>query len=131
VSFHLDRFVRGRLSKFTYGVPCATLYRPFDPEHAKREHKTITDVLGDKYLPCAFETLLSKVGHESLPYDSLYLHADAVGFQGTKVLEDREIRTTMYVVREGAPARDILARIVKYDGNLKEPRWTDLEQSMI
>ena len=36
----------------------------------------------------------------------------------------------MYVIREGAPARDILARIVKYDGNLKEPRWTDIEQSM-
>jgi hypothetical protein len=108
VSFHIDRFVRGRISKFTYGVPCAIIYRPSNPEHAKREHKTISDVLGDKYLPCAFETMLSK---------------------GTKVLEDREIRTTMYVIREGAPARDILARIVKYDGNLKEPRWTDIEQN--
>ena len=35
----------------------------------------------------------------------------------------------MYVVREGAPARDVLARIVKYDGNLKEPRGIDIEQS--
>jgi len=108
VSFHIDGFVKGRILKFTYGVPCAVPYKPFNPEHAKREHRTVTDVLGDKYLPCAFETMLPK---------------------GTKVLESREIRTTMYVVREGAPAKDVLARIMKYEGNLKEPRWVDIEQN--
>ena len=34
----------------------------------------------------------------------------------------------MRVVREKAPAKDILVRIAKYDGNLKEPRWMDVEQ---
>lgn len=129
VSFHIDHFVKGRLSKFTYGVPCAILYKPFDSEHARREHKTITDVLGDQYLPCAFETMLSKVCRRIAPVRFTLLTGICVAIQGTKVLENREIRTTMYVVREGAPAKDVLARIVKYDGNLKEPRWIDIEQS--
>ena len=83
VSFHIDHFVKGRISKFTYGVPCAVLYRPFDSEHSKREHKTITDVLGDKYLPCAFETMLSKVCHRSVRIQ-LILLTDRLGFQGSR-----------------------------------------------
>jgi len=48
--------------------------------------------------------------------------------KGTKVFEDREIIKSMQVAREGAPPRDALARMIKYDGNLREPRWTDTEQ---
>jgi hypothetical protein len=48
--------------------------------------------------------------------------------QGTKVLENREIRTTINVIREGAPATDIYAGIVKYDGKIKAPEWMDVER---
>jgi hypothetical protein len=61
VSFYINRFVKGRLSRFTYGTPCSTFYRPSNPEHAKREHKTYLNVLGDKYVPDAFMSMLSKV----------------------------------------------------------------------
>ncbi|KAF9783747.1 hypothetical protein BJ322DRAFT_877041 [Thelephora terrestris] len=107
VSFYINRFVKGRLSRFTYGTPCSKFYRPTDPEHAKREYKTYLNVLGNKYVPDAFMSMLSK---------------------GTKVLENREIRTTINVIREGAPATDIYAGIVKYDGKIKAPEWMDVER---
>ena len=34
----------------------------------------------------------------------------------------------MCVVREGAPARNVLAQIIKYVGNEKEPTWMDTER---
>ena len=61
ISFHIDRFVKGRVSKFTYGVPCSTIYIPSDPEHVKREDKTYIDLEGDKCVRGAFTTMLSKV----------------------------------------------------------------------
>jgi len=106
VSFYIDRFVRGRISKFTYGVPYFAIYSPFNPEHVKREDKTHIDLEGDKCVPDAFATLLSK---------------------GTKVLESREIRTTVSAVREGASG-EVWAGITKYDGNQKEPEWVDIER---
>jgi len=107
VSFYIDHIVTGRISKFTYGVPCTVVYRPSDSEHVKRQHRVYTDIEGDKCLSDGFTTMLSK---------------------GTKVLENREIRTSMYVVREGAPAKEVTARIIKYDGSQRSPRWMDVER---
>ena len=56
---------------------------------------------------------------------------DITAIQGTKVLASREIRTRMISVHEGAPARDVLARVIKYDGNEAEPRWMDIERGLI
>ncbi|KAF9783741.1 hypothetical protein BJ322DRAFT_1021545 [Thelephora terrestris] len=107
VSFYIDRFVRGRISKFTYGVPCSVIYNPFDPQHAKREGETYIDLEGDKCVPGAFKTMLSK---------------------GTRVLESREIRIKRCAVREGVATRKVLAKITKYDGGQKEPKWIDVER---
>jgi len=106
VSFYIDRFVTGRISKFTYGVPCVILYEPLNPEHTKRNHKSYVDVRGDKRLP-AFSTMLSK---------------------GTKVLENQEIRTGMHMIHEGAPPMDALSPIMRYNGDRREPRWVDIER---
>jgi len=106
ISFYIDRSVRGRISKFAYGTPRIAPYNASDPEHLKREHKTYTDVLGAKYVHGAFGNMLSK---------------------GTKVLENREIRRKVRVACEGAPQKDVLVRIVKYDGNLRDPEWMDVE----
>ncbi|KAF9783740.1 hypothetical protein BJ322DRAFT_1109589 [Thelephora terrestris] len=107
VSFYIDRFVRGRISKFTYGVPCAVVYNPFDPEHVKREDKTYMDLEGDKCVPGGFTTLLSK---------------------GTRVLESREIKTQRWAISEGVPTGKVMAGIRKYHGSEKEPEWTDVER---
>lgn len=63
VSFYINSIVKGRISKFAYGVPYCIPYKGSDPEHFKRENKTYTDELGDKYVPDAFDTMLSKVRH--------------------------------------------------------------------
>jgi len=70
-------------------------------------HKTYTDELGDRYVPDAFDTMLSK---------------------GAKVLETREIRTTLHIVFEGSPKGPAFARIIKYDGDRKKPKWIDVER---
>ena len=61
VSFYVDHFVTGRISKFTYGVPYRTRYKPSDPEHARREHKSFISRTGVKMVPGHFVTLLSRV----------------------------------------------------------------------
>ena len=43
-------------------------------------------------------------------------------------MKSQETWVKMRVFREKALAKDILVRIAKYDGNLKEPRWMDVEQ---
>ena len=48
--------------------------------------------------------------------------------QGTKVLEDREIRHSFRWVTEDGPAQHVLPRIVKYTGILTAPEWQDVEQ---
>lgn len=55
---------------------------------------------------------------------------DATVIQGTKVLESSEIRTTMHTVREGAPQRDALAQVTKYDGSQRAPQWMDIERGV-
>ncbi|KAF9783743.1 hypothetical protein BJ322DRAFT_876964 [Thelephora terrestris] len=108
VSFYFDSFVTGRISRFTYGTPCSAFYLPDDPEHVKRTHKMFMDELGDKWIPDAFTTMLSK---------------------GTKVRESREIRTKMHLLHECSPAGTAFAEVIKYDGDQKEPRWMDVEQN--
>jgi len=48
--------------------------------------------------------------------------------KGSKVLETREIRTTLHLVSEGTPEETAFARIIKYDGNRKKPKWIDVER---
>jgi hypothetical protein len=63
VSYYVDRFVTGRISKFTYGVPCSTLYDPSDPEHVRRERQSFVNSMGEKCIPGHFDTMLSRVRH--------------------------------------------------------------------
>ena len=61
ISYHIDRFVKGRISKFAYGIPYSVLFKRSDPEHKKRKNKVYVDELGDKRVPDAFDTMLPKV----------------------------------------------------------------------
>ena len=61
VSFYVDHFVAGRISKFTYGVPCRSRYKPSDPEYVRREYKSYISRAGEKQVPGRFVTLLSRV----------------------------------------------------------------------
>ena len=61
LSYYVDHFVTGRISKFTYGVASHVSYKSSNPEHVRREHKSFVDVMGDKRVPDHFETMLSRV----------------------------------------------------------------------
>ena len=94
-------------------------------------YKICIDELGDLRIPGAFQTMLSKVWCQTVPTQLACLPIDPTNIQGTKVPEDREIRTKMSVVREGAPQRDVAVAIIKYDGGQKDPKWMDVQQGMV
>ena len=63
VSYYVDHFVTGRISRFAYGVPNAAPYNPTNPEHVRREHKSYIGAVGGKYVRGHFETMLPRVRH--------------------------------------------------------------------
>jgi len=101
ISLQIYRFVKGPISKFTYGVPGWVVYKPSDPEHVKREHKTFIDGQGNRCVPGFFTAMLPK---------------------GTKVLESREI-----IMRRYTQGTNVVMPIIRYVGNEKEPTWMDVE----
>jgi len=51
--------------------------------------------------------------------------------QGTKVLEDRELRNPLSWLSVDAPPRHIFSPIVKYTGALVAPEWEDIERGIV
>jgi hypothetical protein len=70
VSYYVDHFVTGRISRFTYGAPCDIPYEPFNSEHVSRGNKSYFDPLRQQRVPNSFATLLSRVCHASASYRS-------------------------------------------------------------
>ena len=56
---------------------------------------------------------------------------NSIALQGTKVLEDREIRLDFIRCAEGAPPQHACPRIIKYTGALAEPEWYDVEPGRV
>ena len=125
MSYYVDHFVAGRISKFTYGTPCHPSYDPTDPEHVRRAYKLYVDPMGLKRVPGYFETMLSRVRVVIFPWLS---GLNPVALQGTKVLEDREIRHGFCCTSKGAPRKYVSTEIVKYTGALAAPEWGDIEE---
>ena len=71
VSFYVDRFVAGRISKFTYGVGCNVAYRFFYLDHIKRENRAFLNSAGQKRVPGYFETMLRAVCRSPASIDTL------------------------------------------------------------
>ena len=63
VSHYLDRFIVGRLVRYTYGTPGSVEYDPSDPEHRKRSHKKYLGLTGeiklDVFSPTLFKVTFS------------------------------------------------------------------------
>ena len=51
--------------------------------------------------------------------------------QGTKVLEDREIRFSFRILAEDAPPQHGFSGITKYTGSLAAPEWEDVEPGRV
>ena len=56
---------------------------------------------------------------------------DLIPLQGTKILEDREVRHSFCVSAKGAPPQHGTARIIKYTGALASPEWKDVEPGSV
>jgi len=72
ISFYVDHFVTGRISKFTYGAACSVPYHFFNPEHRRREHLSFLNPGGEKRIPEYFETMLPRVRHSYSPPLTIY-----------------------------------------------------------
>ena len=83
VSFYVDHFVTGRVSKFTYGVPCHIMYQPNNPEHIIRGYKSFLDAAGDRRIDGHFENMLSRVCHLSPFIDPPRRSRCITGYQGS------------------------------------------------
>ena len=110
-------------------MPCAVPYAPSDPEHTQRAHKLFTDAMGVKRVPGRFQTMLTRVGHVKPQLDFFKFYF--IRPQGTKVLEDREIRHDFCELSEGAPPQAVSPRISKYIGSLVSPEWIDVEEGTV
>ena len=66
LSFYHDRFVRTRISKFTYGAFLSTRFDPAAPDHQQRLYKVYTsDNFGDMRIKDSFHVILPKVASSS------------------------------------------------------------------
>jgi len=55
----------------------------------------------------------------------------SVALQGTKVLQDREIRLSRLIISEDAPATQSSSVITKYTGDSTTPNWKDVEPGRV
>ena len=56
------------------------------------------------------------------------LKSNLIAPQGTKVLEDREIRHHFSWVSEDTPPQRVFSTVAKYTGILVTPEWEDTEK---
>jgi hypothetical protein len=61
VSYYIDHFVTGRISRFAYGLFGCPVYDSSNPEHVRRAHKSHIDPMGDGRVPGYFFTMLTRV----------------------------------------------------------------------
>ena len=128
ISFYVDHFVTGRISKFTYGAACNAPYNFFSSEHRKREHLSFLNPAGDRRIPDCFETMLPRVRRSPT---LMILLETLIALQGTKVLEDREVRYNFCYVTEGAPQQEGFQSVLKYTGTRNNPQWMDVEPGKV
>ncbi|KAF9529790.1 hypothetical protein CPB83DRAFT_868945 [Crepidotus variabilis] len=105
VSFYLDRHVRTRVAKVTYGSPCSAPFDSKNLEHRKRLHASFTDVNDIVYIPQAFKVILAK---------------------GTQVTEDEKF-SHPFVDTSLHPNLKFNSAINCYrEGNVS-PEWVDID----
>ncbi|KIM40826.1 hypothetical protein M413DRAFT_27963 [Hebeloma cylindrosporum] len=107
LSFHLDRFVRSRVSKLTYGTFCHIPFNPALPDHQQRLGKTFTSISGRRRIRDSFDVILPK---------------------HTQISETKEFKTSYF--REAKSKHEFQAASFSvwcYRGALAEPKWKDVD----
>ncbi|THU90492.1 hypothetical protein K435DRAFT_781211 [Dendrothele bispora CBS 962.96] len=110
LSFYLDHFVSVRVSKYTYGIECATQYIPSNPEHNRRSHSIVVRPSGKRVVPGSFSRILAK---------------------GTRIHEEKEFSRSYYQESGSIDMfRSVIIDVMSYRGNLTNPEWIDTEPHM-
>ncbi|KAF9523664.1 hypothetical protein CPB83DRAFT_862443 [Crepidotus variabilis] len=109
ISFHLDHYVRTRVSKVTYGCHIHVAYKSNDPEHVKRPQNKFTDADDTLRIKGYFQTVLKK---------------------DTQVTEEQEFRHSL--TRTSTSATDTALNKAEvsfmcYRGEVKDPKWLDVD----
>ncbi|KAF9480733.1 hypothetical protein BDN70DRAFT_931447 [Pholiota conissans] len=112
VSFYLDRYVRSRISKLTYGVRSSVPYNPMDWEHRKRDADTFRRMWnGWKYVGGVFDTILPKYDLQDTLISELKTFRRAYWQEATSL---REFKSSSF---------DIFC----YHGHDTNPKWIDMD----
>jgi len=108
ISYYLNRFVTGRLARYTYGAIACVDFDRSDPEHRRRSKKKKMGVAGEFILE-AFSPILIK---------------------GTRVSDDTEEFSDTFAATSRLPPCMFGVRklpITRYKGKREKPQWVDLE----
>ena len=73
LSFYIDHFVTSRVAKVSYGTMGSMLYKPNNPEHAKRKKMIWKRPSGDTMISGAFFPVVKRVCLISPEHFVLYL----------------------------------------------------------
>ncbi|KDR70734.1 hypothetical protein GALMADRAFT_254772 [Galerina marginata CBS 339.88] len=107
ISFYLDRFVRTRIAKFSYGTTQLLPFDPTNPEHQQRAAKCLVTADGEKRVVGYFSPILLK---------------------NTQVTETMEYRRPSFQVTQSKKElRKIRTDFGCYRGAIVNPKWVDLD----
>ncbi|KAJ7755461.1 hypothetical protein B0H16DRAFT_715359 [Mycena metata] len=107
ISFYLEARVSARISKHTYGIEIITPYTSTNAEHVTRAGTAFTDVSGVLMVPKKFSAILDK---------------------DTRVSATKEFCQSYHQrAHDAASLRAVSLGVLHYQGEDKNPRWTDIE----
>ncbi|EDR07861.1 uncharacterized protein LACBIDRAFT_298114 [Laccaria bicolor S238N-H82] len=110
ISFYLDHFVSARVSKFSYGITCATVFDPSDIEHIRRSSSMYFALSGIPRISGAFSCILPK---------------------NVKVSETKEFRESyLRMAFDKHTLKSVSVEILCFRGQRENPRWMDVDPEM-
>jgi len=84
--------------------------------------------MGEKRVPSNFSAILTRVRHSVFIWR---FRSNSIALQGTKILENREIRHRRSATTADTPRKRTFTRIVKYTGSSASPEWEDVEPGRV
>ncbi|RDB20559.1 Heat shock protein 12A [Hypsizygus marmoreus] len=111
ISFYLDRFVKARVARYTFGVKSYTTYDRNNAEHRHRVDSVFTDSDGVQCVQHVFSPILKK---------------------NTEVMETMEFREKFFRQADSPLAfqNPMLDEIICYRGPDENPCWVDVDREM-
>jgi len=123
LSFYLDRFVRCRVSKVTYGTFCNVKFDPASADHQQRHSASFLDIDGNRYLPRMFSVILPKVRH----FMTIFHSVAHIFMEHTQISETKEFKRNYHILEKSKKEFNSVLNVWSYRGVLSEPKWKDVD----